>query len=151
MCITLRNNSALVCCKYKLKIKEEISKSSKWANVSFPLEIPVPSLRPQTSWLDVFPTEFVKLSCGMDGTTDWTYTWYKDRQKVQADNVSFDSDAMTLSIESASASHAGRYECSGKLKSRSVYSNLSSERTLDVYGEIIFSHSSFEEYFYSVV
>ncbi|XP_053280695.1 titin isoform X2 [Pleuronectes platessa] len=96
-------------------------------------EIPVPQLK--HGWLDVFPSESVRLSCGMEeGISDWTYTWYKDKQKVQADDtLSFDSDARTLSISSAAAKHAGRYSCSGKLKSRPVYSTNSSERTLSVY------------------
>ncbi|XP_029291378.1 hemicentin-1 [Cottoperca gobio] len=97
-------------------------------------EIPVPSVQQITDWMDVFPTESVKLSCNMSHSSDWTYTWYKDRQQVQADNtVSFDSDAATLSISSASASHRGQYSCLGKLKSRPVSSIVSSEITLHVY------------------
>lgn len=104
------------------------------------LEIPVPSLKPLTPWLDVFPTESVKLSCGMDGSSDWTYTWYRDGQKVQADNVvSFDSNEATLSIYSASAAHAGQYKCKGHLNERSVSSSISSSGiTLTVYGEFSF-------------
>ncbi|XP_062248266.1 titin [Platichthys flesus] len=96
-------------------------------------EIPVPQLK--HGWLDVFPSESVRLSCGMEeNISDWTYTWYKDKQKVQAnDTVSFDSDARNLSISSAAAKHAGPYSCSGKLKSRPVYSTSSSELTLLVY------------------
>nr|XP_046252037.1 titin isoform X2 [Scatophagus argus] len=98
-------------------------------------EIPKPSVKLQTQWLDVFPTESVKLSCGMDGSFDWTYTWYKHGEKVLTDNnLSFDSDATTLSISSASAFHSGQYTCLGKLKSRSVQSHLSSGLTLRVYG-----------------
>ncbi|XP_040007921.1 B-cell receptor CD22 isoform X3 [Xiphias gladius] len=97
-------------------------------------EIPVPSLKQMTQWLDVFPTESVKLSCGMQRGSDWIYMWYKDGQKVQADNtVSFDLNGATLSISSASASYRGQYSCLGKLKSRPVTSNPSSELTLSVY------------------
>ncbi|XP_075952522.1 Fc receptor-like protein 5 [Anarhichas minor] len=97
-------------------------------------EIPVPSLKLITPWLDVFPTESVKFSCGMDGTADWNYRWFKDKQPVQADSTaSFGLDAATLSISSASASHHGRYSCSGKFKSRDVTSNCSDGLTLDVY------------------
>ncbi|XP_031167297.2 titin-like isoform X1 [Sander lucioperca] len=97
-------------------------------------EIPVPSVKLVTPWLDVFPTERVKLSCVMNGTSDWTYTWYRDGQQVLADGtVIFDSDAATLSISSAAASHRGQYSCSGKLKSRSVSSTFSSVQTLGVY------------------
>ncbi|TDH10524.1 hypothetical protein EPR50_G00076080 [Perca flavescens] len=98
------------------------------------LEIPVPSLKLVTPWLDVFPTERVKLSCGMDGTSKWNYTWYKDGLEVRADDVvSFDSNGATLSISSASAAHAGQYICKGHLKDRSVNRNSSSGLTLKVY------------------
>ncbi|KAM6983048.1 cell adhesion molecule CEACAM5 [Tautogolabrus adspersus] len=97
-------------------------------------EIPVPSRKLDTSWLDVFPTESVKLSCGMDGSSDWMYTWYKDKQKVQVDDTTrLDSDGTTLLISSTSVSHRGRYSCSAKLKSRFVNSNRSSGLKLDVY------------------
>ncbi|KAK5923718.1 hypothetical protein CgunFtcFv8_000663 [Champsocephalus gunnari] len=97
-------------------------------------EIPVPSLKRITPWLDVFPTEGVKLSCGIDGSPDWTYTWFRNGQLVKKDEVlSFGSDAATLSISSASASQRGQYSCSAQLKSRSVSSNSSSETTLEVY------------------
>ncbi|XP_068996392.1 hemicentin-1 [Embiotoca jacksoni] len=97
-------------------------------------EIPVPSLKPVTQWLDVFPTESVMMSCGMQVSSDWTYTWYKDEKELQADDaVLFDTDGTTLSISSASSSHRGKYSCSAKLKSRSVSSNHSSPLTLTVY------------------
>ncbi|XP_034392960.1 titin-like isoform X2 [Cyclopterus lumpus] len=97
-------------------------------------EIPIPSLKLITAWIDVFPTESVKLSCGMNGRADWIYTWYKNRQEVQVDNVaSVDSNGATLSIRSASAKHAGQYNCKGHLNDRSVKSSLSSGLTLSVY------------------
>ncbi|XP_070695542.1 basement membrane-specific heparan sulfate proteoglycan core protein [Pempheris klunzingeri] len=98
------------------------------------LEIPVPSLKLLTQWADVFPTESVRLSCGMDGSSDWTYMWHKDGHKVQADDVlSFDSNGATLTVSSASAAHAGKYTCKGHLNDRSVSSNFSSGLTLTVY------------------
>ncbi|XP_058498237.1 hemicentin-1-like [Solea solea] len=101
-------------------------------------EIPVPAVKNATQWLDVFPTESVTLSCGMmDGSSDWTYTWYRDGQKVQADDVvSLESGGSTLSIRSASAEHAGQYSCSGTLKIRPVHSKTSTALTLSVYDEI---------------
>ncbi|XP_035500650.2 titin isoform X1 [Scophthalmus maximus] len=97
-------------------------------------EIPLPDLKQTTQWLDVFPSESVKLSCDMQRGSDWTYTWRKDGQKVQADDiVSFDSNGKTLSISSASAKHAGQYNCNGHLQGRSVISNSSPELTLTVY------------------
>uniref|UniRef100_A0A3Q3LP34 Immunoglobulin superfamily member 1-like n=1 Tax=Mastacembelus armatus TaxID=205130 RepID=A0A3Q3LP34_9TELE len=100
------------------------------------VEIPFPSLKQSTKWLDVFPTEAVKLNCGMQGSSDWTYTWYKDGQEIQAGAaVSFDPDHTTLSISSASALHHGQYTCTGKLKfkGRSVKSGFSSGLKLHVY------------------
>ncbi|XP_062420843.1 titin isoform X2 [Pungitius pungitius] len=98
-------------------------------------EIPVPSLKSVKPWLDVFPGESVKLSCGMADGADWTFSWFKDKQHVQADGTtSFDLDAATLSISSASASHRGQYSCLGKLKSRPVVSSTFSHGlTLSVY------------------
>lgn len=90
-------------------------------------------------WLDVFASESVKLSCRMDDSFDWNYTWYKDGQQVHADDaISLDADLATLTISAASTLHRGQYSCSGHLKSRSVNSTRSSELTLHVYGEIFF-------------
>ncbi|XP_068454176.1 hemicentin-2 [Clinocottus analis] len=99
-------------------------------------EIPVPSLELITTWFDVFPTESVKFSCGMNGSANWTYTWYRNTQEVHADNVVnvvSDSNGATLSIRSASAEHTGLYNCKGHLKDRSVNSNFSSAQHLSVY------------------
>ncbi|KAM7411848.1 hypothetical protein PAMA_021701 [Pampus argenteus] len=98
------------------------------------LEIPVPVLSRGTRWSDVFPTENVKFSCKMQDSLSWTYTWYRDGQVIQPDNtVSFDPDKATLSISSASDSHAGQYMCKGFLSSRSVNSSFSSGLDLTVY------------------
>nr|XP_020471862.1 titin-like isoform X5 [Monopterus albus] len=104
---------------------------------SIPLEVqetPVPSLEQSTQWLDVFPHEPVNLTCGIKGSSDWMYTWYKDGQQIQADKtVSFDLDKTSLSISSASPSHRGQYSCRGQLKRSSVISKVSLGLTLDVY------------------
>lgn len=100
-------------------------------------EIPVPSLKKVTQWLDIFPSEEMEMQCGMDGSNNWIYTWYKDGQDVQPGNeVSFGLDKTSLSISSASSSHGGQYNCSAKLKSRDVKSIISSGLTFSVYGEI---------------
>lgn len=115
----------------------------------FFLEIPFPKLETRTSWLDVFPTESVRLSCEMDGSSDWMFTWYRDGREVHAgQGVSFDQDATVLSINSASASHCGQYSCSGKHKQRPVSSEMTSGLQLDVYGEaksIIYSFTWFSK------
>lgn len=102
------------------------------------LEIPVPSLKKGSDWLDVFPTERVTLRCGMiEGRSEWTYIWSKDGQEIPEDtNLSFGNDKSTLTILSAKHSNRGNYSCKGKFKARSVSSGFSSEVTLKVYGEI---------------
>lgn len=106
----------------------------------FLLEIPVPTVKAETQWLDVFPTESVTMSCGMEqDATNWTYAWYRDGKKVQDYNSKND---VIFNINSASASDKGPYSCLGKLKSRDVYSKSSSVLKLHVYGEICF-HSLF--------
>lgn len=104
--------------------------------VSLSVAIPQPFLKPETPWLDVFPTEGVKLSCEMDSSSGWKYIWSKDKQRVEADDtVSFGQDGATLSILSASAKHKGNYTCEGHLQDRSVSSRPSFELSLTVYGE----------------
>ncbi|XP_029975297.1 titin [Salarias fasciatus] len=104
-------------------------------------EIPVPSLRSVTRWLDVFRSESVTLGCGMElNSSVWTYEWYKDAEKVNDDKtVSFGSDRATLSIAVDSVSQSGNYSCSGKLKSgsarRSVSSKASPPLALQVYDD----------------
>lgn len=102
------------------------------------LEIPTPKLKKGSQWLDVFPTESVKLRCGIEGSSEWTYTWYRDGNEVQAAGVSFEADKTSLLINSATASRRGSYTCRGKLKSRSVTSNSSPEVQLKIYGESSF-------------
>lgn len=98
------------------------------------LEIPVPTLKLVTKWPDVFPTESVNMSCEMQtDSADWTYAFYRDGTKVQ----DYNSDK-GRNLTSASTSDGGSYSCSGKLKSRDVYSTKSSPLKLHVYGEICF-------------
>ncbi|XP_076734865.1 cell adhesion molecule CEACAM5 isoform X2 [Maylandia zebra] len=94
-------------------------------------EIPVPTLKLVTKWPDVFPTESVNMSCEMQkDSADWTYAFYRDGTKVQH----YNSDkGRNLSITSASTSDGGNYSCSGKLKSRDVYSTKGSPLNLHVY------------------
>ncbi|XP_074538363.1 obscurin-like protein 1 isoform X2 [Halichoeres trimaculatus] len=100
------------------------------------LEIPVPSLKKEPSWLDVFPEESVQLSCGMDSGSGWTYTWTRDGQKVGPGGVvSFDQSGSTLSIKSATSANKGLYKCKGELKERSVSSIYNTGLSLTVYAE----------------
>ena len=110
------------------------------SKLTFFSAIPVPALKLMTPWSDVFPTESVELSCGVPDSSDWTYTWYRNRAQMQLDDSSsLDSDKATLSIHSASAIHAGEYECMGRHKSRSVSTGNSSGYVLTVYGKMIYT------------
>lgn len=107
-----------------------------WTNDGFFLEIPSPKMKKMTPWLHVFPTESLVLSCEMNGSSDWTFMWYKDGQEIHnGQGVSFNQDATVLTINLASASHRGQYSCLGKHKQKSVSSNVTSGLQLDVYGE----------------
>ena len=115
-----------------------------WPNVRFFIEIPAPQVKKQMLRLDVFPTEKVNLSCQMDGTSDWIFTWYKDGQELHAGQVvSFDTKKATLFISSASASFRGEYKCKGRLNDRPVSTNYSSGVILTVYGEFLSTMLSF--------
>ncbi|XP_071376559.1 basement membrane-specific heparan sulfate proteoglycan core protein [Centroberyx affinis] len=96
-------------------------------------EIPVPLLKLMTPWLDVFPTESVELSCGIQSNSDWSYHWYRGSELLVDHSISLTSDGATLSIHSASNSHQGQYKCRGRHKSRSLSTKTSSELTLQVY------------------
>ena len=104
------------------------------------LEIPVPLVKKGSQWLDVFPGESVKLTCGMEALrSKWRYTWYRNGQKINPGGVvTFDTDRTTLSISPVSTSHRGKYSCSGNFKARNVTSNPGSAVTLDVYGKCFF-------------
>lgn len=107
------------------------------------LEIPVPSLKNMTQWLDVFPTESARLSCNMREGSDWKYTWERNGEKIIPDNdVTLDPSAATLTISSASAKHKGQYQCKGHLEGRSVQSSSSAPLSLEVYGKFSLKYSS---------
>lgn len=115
-----------------------------WSNVHFFIGIPAPEVKKQMLWSDVFPTENVSLRCEMNGSSDWTFMWYKDGQAVRAGQVvSFDTNKATLFISSASPAFQGEYKCKGHLNSRSVSTNSSSGVILSVYGEFLSTMLSF--------
>ncbi|XP_008411978.1 titin isoform X1 [Poecilia reticulata] len=99
-------------------------------------EIPVPLLSKKTQWLDVFPSESVQLSCRMEGSSNWTFIWYKDSEEYHEGNVTNSEVEGILSISQASSSHRGKYSCSGRLTGRTVSSNRSSQVELTVYDSL---------------
>ncbi|XP_020785663.2 hemicentin-1-like [Boleophthalmus pectinirostris] len=121
---------------YKCKAKRrktlfETESQPKVINIS---EIPIPSVSNLTSWLDAFPTETVKLRCGMEtSASDWSYTWSKDGQMIKSeDNMKIDQDGSVLTIVS-SVSHTGEYSCMANHKKRLVKSNYGLGIRLEVY------------------
>ncbi|XP_014886588.1 titin isoform X1 [Poecilia latipinna] len=99
-------------------------------------EIPVPLLSQKTQWLDVFPSESVQLSCRMEGSSGWTFIWYKDSEEYHEGSVTNSEAEGILSISQASSSHRGKYRCSGKLTGRTVSSARSSPVELTVYDKL---------------
>ncbi|XP_067096977.1 Fc receptor-like protein 5 [Osmerus mordax] len=98
--------------------------------------VPVPSLELLSGWLDVFPSERVELRCGVQDSSDWTYTWTRGGQKVGSDQtVSINSEGATLSIVSAEQKHSGEYSCLGQHKTRPVTTESSKSVSLSVYDE----------------
>ncbi|XP_077430957.1 cell adhesion molecule CEACAM5 isoform X3 [Vanacampus margaritifer] len=91
-------------------------------------EPPVPSLHLQSPWSDVFPFEKAQFGCGIIDSSEWTFTWYRNGQRLpDADlNVSSNtSNQVTLTIAEASQAHSGTYSCKAhhKVKGDSINSN----------------------------
>ncbi|XP_046896066.1 hemicentin-2-like isoform X2 [Hypomesus transpacificus] len=108
-------------------------------SVDIPLKtqaVPVPSLKLLSGWRDVFPSERVELRCGVQDSSDWTYTWTRGGQKVGPDQtVSINSEGASLSIVSAEQKHSGEYSCLGQHKTRPVTTESSTSVSLTVYDE----------------
>ncbi|XP_029910619.1 carcinoembryonic antigen-related cell adhesion molecule 5 [Myripristis murdjan] len=97
------------------------------------LVIPVPSLERQTPWPDVFPSERVEFTCKIEGSSDWTYSWYQNDQKIKDDqSMSLSADGSSLNM-SITAQHEGHYTCNGQHKSRPVETEPSNAESLTVY------------------
>jgi hypothetical protein len=83
----------------------------------------------------VFYTERVELSCTVEGSSEWKFTWFRDSKEIQADHVVLSTDGTTLSIPAASVVDAGKYMCEGQHKNRTLTPYKSDELTLKVDGE----------------
>nr|XP_040048759.1 hemicentin-2 isoform X1 [Gasterosteus aculeatus aculeatus] len=90
------------------------------AESSFPLstpvyvtEPPVPSLQRRSERSDVFPSEKVELSCSVPSSAAWTFSWYRDTQRVQNTdpNVALSPNGSNLIITAATQSYSGMYSC----------------------------------------
>jgi hypothetical protein len=83
----------------------------------------------------VFYTERVELSCTVEGSSEWKFTWFRDSKEIQADHVVLSTDGTTLSIPAASVVDAGKYMCKGQHKNRTLTTHNSDELPLTVNGE----------------
>ncbi|XP_072306345.1 hemicentin-1 [Eucyclogobius newberryi] len=127
--------------KCKAKRKKTTFETESQPKVIHISEIPIPSVKNMTPWLDVFPTETVRLGCGVQtGASDWIYKWSKDGQRISHEGESDESvkterneDGSVLTIHS-SVSHKGKYSCMAQLKARRrVKSTYSPAIGLQVY------------------
>ncbi|CAL1606233.1 unnamed protein product [Knipowitschia caucasica] len=124
---------------YKCKAKRkktlfETESQEKHITIS---DIPIPSVKSLTQWLDVFPMETVKLHCGMEtGASDWIYIWNRDGRTIAQNEQSTqrNQNGSVLTIVS-SVSLAGQYCCMAKHRRRPVNSINSSAIRLQVYDE----------------
>ncbi|CAL8275393.1 unnamed protein product [Boreogadus saida] len=95
--------------------------------------IPKPAIKLNTAWPQVFYTERVELSCTVEGSSEWKFTWFRDNKEIQADHVVLSTDGTTLSIPAASIGDAGKYMCKGYHKNKTLTAyNMSDELPLIV-------------------
>ena len=83
----------------------------------------------------MFYTERVELSCTVEGSSEWKFTWFRDSKEIKADHVVLSTDGTTLSIPAASVVDAGEYMCKGQHKNRTLTTYNSDKLTLKVDGE----------------
>ncbi len=102
-----------------------------------PSEPPVPSLRLQSTWLEVFPSEKVEFSCIIAGSPEWTFSWSKNDQPVldSDPNVSFSSEGSVLTITAETEMYSGSYTCKGRHKTKDVPTKASNPLQLTVHRE----------------
>ncbi len=79
----------------------------------------------------VFRGETVTLTCDIQQTVDWEYSWYKDKHVYSAGR-----DKKYI-ISSVDPSHGGVYSCRGTQSEAPTYSQMSDGVTLTVSGESV--------------
>ncbi len=80
----------------------------------------------------VFRGETVTLTCDIQQTGDWRYSWYKDNKQ---DNRAGQNQKYIIS--SVDPSHGGVYSCRGTQSEAPTYSQYSDGVTLTVSGESV--------------
>ncbi len=78
----------------------------------------------------VFRGETVTLTCHIQQTGDWQYSWYKDSKRVYSA-----AQNQNYIISSVDPSHGGVYSCVGTQRKAPKYSQMSDRVTLTVSGE----------------
>ena len=99
-------------------------------------DVPVPALKLVTPWSDVFPSERVEMSCAVQGSSDWSFTWYRNGDIVSGDSaVSLGAEGESLTILSATQTHQGLYTCTSHHKTRNIGSGPSNSVDITVHCE----------------
>ncbi|XP_051914558.1 titin isoform X3 [Hippocampus zosterae] len=91
-------------------------------------EPPVPSLQLQSNWWDVFPFEKADFVCSVNSSSDWSFIWYRNGQRLHDvdQNVSSNlSNQAALTITAESQAESGMYSCKAhhEVKGESILSN----------------------------
>ncbi len=79
----------------------------------------------------VFRGETVTLTCDIQQTGDWQYSWYKDNKQV----YSAGRDQDYIILYNVDWSHSGVYSCRGTQSKAPTHSQMSDGVTLTVSGE----------------
>ncbi len=80
----------------------------------------------------VFRGETVTLTCDIQQTGDWRYSWNKDNRQVYS--AGRDQNYIISSVD---PSHGGVYSCKGTQSEAPTYSQMSDGVTLTVSGESV--------------
>ncbi|KAL0149250.1 hypothetical protein M9458_055484 [Cirrhinus mrigala] len=79
---------------------------------------------------NVFKEETITLTCHIQETGDWQYSWYKDKNNITGQNQKH-------IIPSVASSHSGVYNCKATQSKAPTYSQMSDGVTLTVSGECV--------------
>lgn len=93
---------------------------------TFPVP-PVPIVQLKSANWDVFLSEKVELSCTVDGSSDWTFTWQRNKEELHgAPGFSFLGDGSVLTVSAENENQSGSYTCKGQHRTRGVSTKESS-------------------------
>ena len=100
-------------------------------------DLPKPILKLESQLTDVFEDDNVEFFCDVDPEIfDSTYTWYRNKEKLQDDSVVIlDPQEASLNITAIKRAYQGSYTCQILLESRNVKSELSDAINITVNGK----------------